>query len=136
MRRPIASGLYSCKKHHYKHRTVERFYLEFVGHHEMRMSRDAAKTIKYLGDLFFSDQHYRKDRIVSFRPSRQNNGFYLVVGRMDSYKRVIDMVDSLCGFIVKTDKIEANETLDNPDLASAKMLAAYYQVFLHKPVRL
>lgn len=134
MKKQIASGIYSCGKRHYKHRTVERFYLEFVGYQDRDMDYDTAETIRYLGKIFFSDQHYRKDRIISFRPSRRDNGFYLIVGKVSSYQRIIDLAESLCGFIIKTDRIPPADSLMKPDLLGAKMYAADYLVLLHKPM--
>lgn len=136
MKKIIAPGIYSCGKRHYKHRTVERFYLEFVGYQGGNMDHDTAETIRYLGNIFFSDQRYRKDRIISFRPSRRDNGFYLIVGKVASYERVFDLVESLCGFIIKTDRVDPTDSLMKPDLLSAKMHAADYHVLLHKPMHL
>ncbi len=132
----IASGIYSCGKRHYKHRTVERFYLEFVGYQGGNIDHDTAETIRYLGNIFFSDRYYRKDRIISFRPSRRDSGFYLIVGKVSSYQRIIDLVESLCGFIVETDKVDPTDSLMKPDLLGAKMCAADYHVLLHKLVHL
>ncbi len=132
MKKQIASGIYSCGKRHYKHRTVERFYLEFVGYQGRNMDHDTAETIRYLGNIFF--QHYRKDRIISFRPSRRDNGFYLVVGKVSSYQRIIDLAESLCGFIIKTDRITPTDSLMKPDLFGARMYAADYLVLLYKPM--
>lgn len=134
MKKQIASGIYSCGKRHYKHRTVERFYLEFVGYQSRNMTHDTAETIRYLGNIFFSDQRYRKDRIISFRPSRRDSGFYLIVGKVSSYQRIIDLAESLCGFIIKTDRIIPTDSLMKPDLLGAKMYAADYHVLLHKPM--
>ena len=134
MKKQIASGIYSCGKRHYKHRTVERFYLEFVGYQGRNMTHDTAETIRYLGNIFFSDQRYRKDRIISFRPSRRDSGFYLIVGKVSSYQRIIDLAESLCGFIIKTDRIIPTDSLMKPDLLGAKMYAADYHVLLHKPM--
>ena len=134
MKKLIAPGIYSCRKHHYKHRTMERFYLEFAGYQKRNMPRDTAETIKYLGNVFFSGQYCKGDRIVSFRPSSQGDGFYLTVGKVRSYQRIVDIVRELCGYIVGVNEIKPTDSLTKPDLLGAKLFAADYHILLYKPV--
>ena len=100
MKTLIAPGIYSCRKHRYKHRTVERFYLEFASCQGGNMSRDTAETIEHLGNVFFSGQYFKGDRIVSFRLSKQGDGFYLTIGKVRSYQRIVDIVRDLCGYVL------------------------------------
>ena len=98
------------------------------------MSRDTAETIEHLGNVFFSGQYCKGDRIVSFRPSSQGDGFYLTIGKVRSYQRIVDIVRDLCGYIVGTDEIKPTDSLAKSDLLGAKMFAADYHVLLYKPV--
>lgn len=100
------------------------------------MSRDTAETIEHLGNVFFSGQYFKGDRIVSFRLSKQGDGFYLTIGKVRSYQRIVDIVRDLCGYIVGTDEIKPTDSLMKPDLSGAKIFAADYHILLHKPVRL
>lgn len=136
MKTLIAPGIYSCRKHRYKHRTVERFYLEFASCQGGNMPRDTAETIEHLGNVFFSGQYFKGDRIVSFRLSKQGDGFYLTIGKVRSCQRIVDIVRDLCGYIVGTDEIKPTDSLMKPDLSGAKIFAADYHILLHKPVRL